>query len=186
MVDIFWGEKFPESPEIDVQRYRSLYRNINCSLPSVHALILLCDRYRYGPAEGSLYPNWWPSEVLRWLIVLSGWNFTSEMKFFRKTKRKNMTKAAILHRCEQEAPAAELYPKDVYLPKITLLTGQQTRAVQEVSRRHHRRMHYQASIGIGMSKLKNKCSGEGMCYVWLTAAVARLCGRAWKRSAAQR
>lgn len=93
MVDIFRKikKKLLESHEVDVQRCRNLPRNINCRPPSV----FLCDRYRYGPPEGSLYPDWWPFEVLRWLIVLSGWNFTSEMKFFRETKRKSMKKAAI-------------------------------------------------------------------------------------------
>lgn len=113
-------------------------------------------------------PRWvifW-NEVLRWLIVLNGW-VISEVRFLRKTKRKSMEKAAIWHRCEEEAPAGLIHPKDVCLPEIVLLGGQQTETVQEVSGGRRWMMHYQAFVDVCVSKLKNKCNGERVCYVWL-------------------
>lgn len=67
-----------------------------------------------------------------------------------------MKKAAIWHRCEEEAPAVLVHPKDVCLPKIVLLGGQQTKTVREVSGGHHRMMHYQVSVDVCVSKLKNE------------------------------
>lgn len=54
------------------------------------------------------------------------------------TKRKSMNKAANWHRCEEEAPAALIHPKDVCLPKIVIFRGQQTKTVQEVSGWHQK------------------------------------------------
>lgn len=77
------------------------------------------------------------NEIRRQLIVLSGWS-TSEMKSGWDTKRKSMNKAANWHRCEEEAPAALIHPKDVCLPKIVIFRGQQTKTVQEVSGWHQK------------------------------------------------
>lgn len=50
-------------------------------------------------------------------MVDFGW-VISERRFFRKIKRKRAKKAAIWHRCEEEALAVLIHPKDVCLPKI--------------------------------------------------------------------
>lgn len=65
----------------------------------------------------------------------------------------------------QEALSGLIHPKDVCQLKIVLHGGQQTKAVQEASGGHHRMMHSQMSVDVCVSKLKNSCNGEQMCYV---------------------
>lgn len=89
----FWVEKLPESPEPDLQKCRSLTRNKNCPfreyMLSFFCVILLLTSERVTVPR--LVTFW--NEVLRQLIVLSGWDILEVRFFFRRTKRKSVKKA---------------------------------------------------------------------------------------------
>lgn len=142
----------------------------------------------YGPPERSPYQDWWPFEMKygdSWLCSVGGLHQKWLCSVGGIQRGKVWTRLPIDTDVRRKLQLLWYILRMCVCQRLLSLEGSRPRLYRKCLD-DIRKMHYHASVDTCMTTLRSNHSGEQAYYVWLTAAVTRMCGRGKTGFEAQR